>query len=219
MKANSVFTGLFFILFSIQCAKCLATITESADVSSRISGGKKRTCNTNVCFVIDGTTDISPDYFHDQKRIIVNVVRLLKKTKGTKMYAAVEYGISTYIIALFTDKVNEFIDIIWKATQSKSRQPFLTGGINYCYSLLDRQATGDKVIVIIGSGRNTIGASPIDRADLFVKEGGKIIPVGVGDNQDKSTLVALAGDEDGISVTVPRRIWQSAKDTADLICP
>lgn len=207
------------LTITVQTASCSVTSAEKLNPISRFFVfQKRRTCDTNVCFVIDGTTDISPDYFEDQKQLIATVTRSLQKKAGVKRYAAIEYGTSTYVVTPFIDNWKDFIDIIEKAAQTNSRDPYLTGGINYCFSLLERQNSGDKVIVIIGSGRNTIGSNPVRRAQTFVQRGGKIVSVGVGEKQDMPTLKALSGSREEISVTVPHRIRVSARKTADAIC-
>lgn len=218
MKIIFFLTAVFLVV-GIQSVSCSAISTDTFESVSRFFFLRRApSCNTNVCFVIDGTTDISADYFEDQKKLIKTITALLKKKRGEKKYAAVEYGTSTYVITPFIDNRKHFIDIIGRTSQVQSREPYLTGGINYCFSLLERQETGDRVIVIIGSGRNTIGSSPVERAKKFVQRGGKIVSVGIGERQDLSTLKALAGENDGISVKKLHRIKKSAKKASASIC-
>lgn len=210
-------TTAIFLFMCLRSAHCVPTEGHKIQYRSRYQE-EETTCDTNVCFVIDGTTDLSEKFFEDQKKLVVNVAKLLRGSAGLKNYAAVEYGISPYIITPFINDTYEFIEIIQNATQIQSKVPFLTGGINSCFSLLEREIIGEKVVVVIGSGRNTIGSSPIERSSLFLEKGGKIISVGVGENPDTSTLDAIAGGNNSISIIVPKYVWLSSKKVAASIC-
>lgn len=180
-------------LFMNMWVGAVSDITSTATDPDLLHSTREGSCRANVCFALAGTNTLSRKDFKDQKRITISVVQMLSKSSSRLRLAAVQYGVSNSAISPITGDVSKFARAVKSSRQLSESGSFLAAGLNYCFSELNRIGEGSKKIVLLGDGQSTIGVDAGDRASLFIRTGGEVFTVGVGNNQDKSSLLEVAG--------------------------
>lgn len=150
-------------------------------------------CNANICFAIDGSGSIAAGEFTNEKNFVLDVVSVL--TDNPVEFAATQYATSTNPIQALTADDETFISKVSRTRQVKGAS-FIAGGINYCFSQLFQRQGEVNQIVLLGDGRSNIGASAVQRADLFRSIGGVVSVVGAGFANDKVLLDIAGGNKD-----------------------
>lgn len=179
-----------------------------------------RECNVNICFALQGSSVIEASEYEDQKRIAQLVVYLIGESTGYQSYAAVQYAIVNTAISPLTGSRFDFLTSLKRSKQLNGVGSFPTAGLNYCFSELQSQPSGEKVIVFFGNGESTIGSEPSDRSNLFRQTGGRVIAVGVGRNQNIRELFYIANGEKSqvFSLSSRSSLWGVSLALRRLIC-
>ena len=192
------------LLMFVVCAACVAAAPTKKDmlpVSSRLTTAqlldlrrRVQGCNANVCFAIDGSADIDTANFEAQKNFVLDVVTVIADGSNPVELAAVQYGTSASAISALTLDPERFNAAVARTSQLRSDSTFVAAGINFCFSQLFRRRNEANKIVLLGSGRSTIGANAVSRANLFRRFKGQVCTVGAGFT-DNSQLLAIAGGD------------------------
>lgn len=196
MAKNHIFLKCFIAFVLAQAYLISAFVVEVSPESLEVlPNTSPQNCNVNVCFAIDGSDTISPASFEDEKNLVLMIVRALSLDGTGIGYAAVQYGASNYPVSPFTRNESAFVDAVSASMQIRDEGTFVTAGLNYCFSELRDKPDGTKKIVLLGDGKNTIGREPAERTNLFQNSGGVVFAVGVGDDQNMASLIAIAGGD------------------------
>lgn len=153
-------------------------------------------CNANICFAIDGSSDIDAKEFESEKNFVLDVASVVGVDEPSEM-AAVQYATSITKVQPLTSNSALFIEKVNDLPQMKG-QSFMVGGINYCYSQLYKKKDEAIKIVILGNGKGTIGSRSVNRAKEFIQIGGDISVVGAGFTDDAELLAIAGGRQDHV---------------------
>ena len=194
------FTTLVLFVLGVAFAAAAPNKNDTLPVSSRLTTAqilelrrRIQGCNANVCFAIDGSAAIDSANFEAQKLFVKDVIGVLGGGFGIEL-AAVQYGTSASAISQLTFDGRQVLKDVSRTGQLRSNSTFVAAGINFCFSQLFRRRNEANKIVLLGSGRSTIGPSAIRRADTFRNIGGEVCAVGAGFTDD-SELMAIAGGD------------------------
>eukprot|EP00177_Eucheuma_denticulatum_P006858 GFKZ01012481.1.p1 GENE.GFKZ01012481.1~~GFKZ01012481.1.p1 ORF type:complete len:243 (+),score=3.11 GFKZ01012481.1:108-836(+) len=182
---------------------------------------RSRQSTVNVCFAFEGSSAISRNAFRATLSLIRATTAALSSRNGRSMFAAAQYGTSIDVVSECTSRRRAFLAGLSSTRQLRSTDVFLTGGLNFCISELMSKAGRNRRIVVIGSGRNTIGSDPDERASLFRSIGGQVFTVGVGGQQSSPSLRAIAGGNSrafSLRQISPRSIRRVSLALANALC-
>ncbi|CAN8062388.1 unnamed protein product [Agarophyton chilense] len=155
---------------------------------------KLTAANVNICFALDGSSSISPSWYRTQKSVVNQVVNAIPH--GNKMgLAAAQYGISVTTISPFTVDHDKFLSSLRSSVQLESNRKFVTAGLNYCISELSESHASRNLIVLFGDGNSSVGRDPGHRSAFFFRRGGVVFAVGVGESQNITELMNIAGND------------------------
>lgn len=121
------------------------------------------TCTPAVCFVIDGSSALTPSQFEIQKDFVQLAAATLGGLSGAK-FAAVQYAGSVanpIPISPLIDAATQGIDFLMDveaAVQANSNPTFVEGGIQYCIDEFNSDPSGAEKILILGDGRTNLGS-------------------------------------------------------------
>lgn len=148
-------------------------------------------CKVNLCFALEGSRSISGEEFKAQKRIVRDIARVISADKNARL-AAVQYGVSNIPISPITDESEDFLKKLNNSRRAGAEKTFIGAGILYCADQIRAFPEDANSMVLLGEGRNSLGADPIDRADTFRELGGEVFAIAVGD-ADVEALKLIVG--------------------------
>lgn len=169
--------------------KTSARITAAAEEELRRKVDAAGGCNANVCFAIDGSGEIPPAAFLNEKNFVLDIASLIGVDEPAEL-SAVQYATAVTNIMPLTADSAAFITSV-DGTEQMGGASFMVGGMNYCFSQLSKRAGEALKIVILGDGKSSIGSNTAERADLFRSLGGSVSVVGAGE-VDFDALNAVA---------------------------
>lgn len=203
MASSIILVSVLVLFLSIYRVECAATIPQSEikeskeifkDVLSDVKDNevasdiaktgrklarairREEGCKVDVCFAVEGAKWIKPPTFEMQK-LFVALTSTLVGLDADASVAAVQYGrITTAITPNSQNRTDVVIDVI-DSEQAKTGDANLSAGLGYCWSQVRRGKNGRKVIVVLGSGRATIGFPAKIVLDVIKKENGVVLNV------------------------------------------
>lgn len=149
-------------------------------------------CEINVCFVLDGTLEISKDLFEAQQNF-ADLLIAITGTDTTANYCAVHYNDFYTRISFRTPNRNTFLRRLHKAKQLKrqSGKVNVDRGFRFVVNqLLDRGDVANKVVFFSKGGRK-FNRGPHSISQYFRANQGGLCGVVVGD-EDPSFLEGIA---------------------------
>lgn len=148
-------------------------------------------CSVDVCFMLEGSDAIQSKIFDMEKDLVEDIVKKLPTNSGRIGLSAVQFSATNSAISGLTNQATSFLDLVFAEPKMSYSKAFVTGGLNYCFSLL-KASPRKTAIVFIGNGENSVGVNPAERAALFSRAGVKVLAVGVGYKMDWRGLKSIA---------------------------
>ncbi|CAN8073470.1 unnamed protein product [Agarophyton chilense] len=180
---------------------------------------RKASCETKLCFALDGSGSIS-GLFELQQSFVISLVRAIHSTVKPLQLAAVQYGVDNQPISPLTNDTAKFVKLVNQTSFNKSSSTFIRGGIVYCD--FELTSTGPEVgtIIVLGDGRGNFGGDPVRSANIFRKIRGRVAAVGVG-NIDKASLEEIVGGDSSLVFKLLRSnlLDEVVCAILDRICP
>lgn len=143
---------------------------------------KKFGCEINICFVLDGTKQVTPDQFLLQKNF-ADLIMAITTTDSTAFYCGVHYNDFFTRISPRTKNPETFLKRLYKAEQihpQKNRVNVARGFRYVVNQLLDRGRVANKVVLFSKGGRG-LGKQPRNISNYFQRNKGGVCGVVVGD--------------------------------------
>lgn len=179
---------------------------------------RKKKCNLNICFAVDGSGYMHGKDFKMQLDFI-NLVAGIVSLDPTSRYAAIQYGRRSSVISRLTRDTKSFLLNVKGTVQQCSSRTFVARGISRCARQLRRAKRGAKKIVVLGDGRSrfqTYGPprDPVSVSQAFLSDPSHgICAVGVN-FRDTSMLEQITGDASKVFMVSD---WESVLDALDAL--
>lgn len=120
-------------------------------------------CSVNVCFALDGSDGVSEERFLLQKRLAGLIASILSAGDSDSFYSGVQYGSTTTPIEPPTERIRLFLKELENVKQVRQSETNVAASLAYCGFQLLRVPT--SAIVLLGSGKQNVGADPKIVAD------------------------------------------------------
>lgn len=191
---------IFGAAFATPEQQSLRTISRSVDELHDLieaAGG----CNVIVCCALDSSGSVSENQFITQKNFVFDIISTIA---GNPLEAAaVQYGLRNRVISFLTPDIDSFILDLDAAEFAGDIRTSIGGGIVWCHRQLGKRRGEANKMVVMGDGRNNLGGSPVQRANLFTdRTGGKVCAVGIGFGRNRRVLMRIAGGDRSLVLTV-----------------
>lgn len=157
-------------------------------------------CNINLCFALDGNSNITRGLFNSQRILVHRVVSAIAERNGNVKTSAVQYGVANEAISPLTDSVPTFLDRLNAARMLNQDGNFVISGLSYCFSQLFSEMSRNpsqvrSEIVVFGRGMPSSFGDVNERAAEFNSIGGGVVSVGLGRDQNITGLLGTAGND------------------------
>lgn len=176
-------------------------------------------CNTNICFALDGSTNILPKKFGLQKVFVSLIASLLSTGGAESFFSGVQYSDTTTPIEPPTTKIKDFLADLDTVEQVGMDTRNVAAGLGYCGFQLFSKPTG--VLLILGSGSPTVGFDPSVVANRIrpPKGSSPIFAISTaGDRKDFEEIVGKSYPDHIIRVRTCKDIGNAILDFIPLIC-
>lgn len=143
-------------------------------------------CEINLCFVLDGSQQITPDQYQDQKNF-ADLIVAITTTDEPANYCAVQYNDFYTPISPRTGDQLKFLEKLHRSTQvpQAASRVNVDRGFRYVVNqLLDRGEVANKVVFFSKGGRK-FGPGPKQISSYFQRNDGGICGVVVGNDNTK----------------------------------
>lgn len=152
-------------------------------------------CEINVCFVLDGTLEISKKLFEDQKNF-ADLIVAITGTDDPVNYCAVHYNDFFTRISWRTQNRNVFLQRLHRAKQLKPQTGKVNVGRGFRFvvnQLLDRGLVANKVVLFSKGGRS-LGRQALSISNYFRANKGGLCGVVVGKGDQKQLKAVAKGN-------------------------
>lgn len=184
--------------------------------STKTSSPDSGKCDLNLCFGLEGTQAIQGKNFQIQKQLVSALVKKLSPLPHLQL-AAVQYGFSNTAISPLTSDIDSFLEALSESSFDASDETAIGSPIVYCDSQLSEEE-GRNIIILLGRGRNTFGGDPMIRSELFRKQGGHIVTIGIG-KENKKNLQKITGGFARNVIDFNSDVDDTVKRVVGILCP
>lgn len=159
---------------------------------------RKKKCNLNICFAVDGSGHMNGKDFRMQLELISLLAGIVSLDPASR-YAAIQYGRRSAFISKLTGDTESFLLKVKATLQQCSATTFVARGISRCARQLGKARHGAKKIVILSDGRSNFRSrypprDPFSISQTFLSDpSNSICAVGVN-YRDTSMLEQITGD-------------------------
>lgn len=202
-----------FRLISVLAALLVAANAISTGPSS---------CDIDICFALENSDAISPQFFRDQQDLVYNLVGRLQGRAGNVGLAAYQFSTSAKLLSPLTSDIDTFLEDVSQAQDEDTAGTFVASALNVCFKMLLGSTKRRTAIIVMGNGRNTIGSDPGRRSELFTQGRGnslRIFSIGFGYKQDFQGLRSIASARNNaFSVNPNTPVWRLGLPLTVALC-
>lgn len=197
MKTHSILTNILILYEAVSLLGVQAIAASKViHFPTRPLTSRPWSCNSSICFGIEGSLAVSPDQFDVQKNIFKFLLQDLSDRTGPKVIG-VQYASANEVLFTLTSDLEEALANISKISMSDDSFSSLSSAIVFCDRALREEEALRPKIVLFSTGQQDIGGDPVVRADVFrSRAGGDIIVIAIG-NDNREVLENIAGDTEG----------------------
>lgn len=191
---------------------------------ARTFAGRRRRCDANVCFAIDGNRQLSLKDFKLQLKF-VELVTALSGKRGPR-FTGVQYGLRNVPIKRNLVYRRAFIQALKRTRWQRSSRAFMTGGLAGCSQQLRRSRNRGKIVLLADGRGSPFGllSGPLGPAGVAASfrrrsRGNAVIAVAVG-YRNTQLFNKIVGGNRSLVHTVGRwdRVRQIVRAVIQDIC-
>lgn len=152
---------------------------------------KRKGCNVDLCFALDGSKAVSSKDYNLQKEF-VQLVSFIASAAGEAEYSAVQYGLIARPISVLTGDTKSFLDSIGKSKQDKSPKTLVGVGLGFCLrSVRQGSKKSASKIVVLGDAKSNLSDTTLQLVlDVITKE--DVFAIGIGFRGRSDVLFRVA---------------------------
>lgn len=136
---------------------------------------RRNSCEVSVCFALEASSDISPRMYRMQQ-LFSFLTSAIISADNTATFSALQFSRTTSAVSALTGDFYGFLDKVNYSSPEDDDSINMSAALGTCGLQVRADPTKKGVIVVLGTGRSTVGFEPDSVAEV-VLERTSIIPV------------------------------------------